>query len=100
MEVNHSDSKNEKLQNRFFHIAAEGGIFLKPNKACYHPGEQFEGVIYLNLFTAYPGNALSIKVKVVEKWVQAQDQLVRYMKKSLDTKLPVSKYIDIAEFQP
>ena len=53
-------------------IAAQyGGIYLRPDKDRYYPGEQFTGTIYINLIKDYPGDSLYIQFKGTEKWMHA-----------------------------
>ena len=58
-----SNANNSEL------LAKYGGIYIKPEKDSYHPGEQFNGVVYLNLLTNCPGDSLIIEVKCKEKYM-------------------------------
>ena len=92
-----SKAENQKL------VAKYGGVFLKPSKDRYQPGEQFNGTIYLNLLATYPGDSISVVVKCVEKWGRSyrthhnkrtQHHLARGKNVVMDMKIPVYKNPD------
>ena len=104
--MGNSNSDNKSKEDN---LAKYGGIYLKPNKDRYHPGEQFEGIIYLNLLTSYPGDSLYIQVKGLEKWVHAytthsnkrtHHHLGKEKETFLDVKIPVYKNLSGQDFQP
>mgnify|MGYP000891382197 FL=1 len=80
--------------------AKYGGVFLKPSKDRYQPGEQFDGIINLNLLETYPGDSIVLVVKCAEKWMRSyitrdgkhtKSHLGRNKHVVMDMKLPVYK---------
>ena len=64
---------NQSTSNKNVGADKYGGIYIKADKDLYYPGDQFTGIIYLNIQTKYPGNTLSIEVKHCQKWYHAEN---------------------------
>ena len=80
--------------------AKYGTVYLKSDKDRYQPGEQFTGIIYLNLLLNYPGDLLSLQFKGTEKWMYAwkshsKKTTTRHFRNGkeviIDIKVPVHK---------
>ena len=101
-----SESSNSAKYAQY--LAQYGGIYIKPDKDRFCPGEQFNGYIYLNLLKSYPGDSLYVIVKGVEKYMYSytsdNDRSTSYnvaKDKSVfvNQKIPVYK-VSGRDFQP